>query len=101
LENDYREKGGYLASPFIITIDDSIDHTDDYENIGLQRRFVNLHYRHPQAKRFNKASEEPLVISDIEKEPGQAAMNIYYAAKMSLQQNMQQDRNTLYQRNRR
>ena len=92
LKKDYKE-----LAPFIITVDDSPENIDDYEKIDVDnRRFVNMHYRHPKAKRFNKISEAPLVISNIEDEPGKAAMKIYLAAKLALQQNMQEDRFDLY-----
>lgn len=52
--NDYTYDGE-VDAPFIITIDDSPQQVDDYDKLPVERRFVNMRFSHPRAKRYGAA----------------------------------------------
>lgn len=83
--------------PFIITLDDNPKHVDDYENLPMPRRYANMRFHNPQAKRFGKKHDAKKAIIDEESSPNQAAVNIYKASCIATHPYAQQDREKLLQ----
>lgn len=79
LSIEYEEKG--IASPFLITIDDSKEQIEDYSDINLSSKFVNMHYRNPQGKKSMQESSAEQVVSVFENEQNEAAINLYKICK--------------------
>ena len=67
-----------LPSPMFITLDDSPDHIDDYAGISQQNNYLNIRYHHPQAKRYDKKTEDNKHIIFDESSPNQAALDIHH-----------------------
>ncbi len=95
IEKDYKSKN--MIPPFIITIDDSPEQIDDYDNVNIENRFINMHFQNPQAKRFKKKSSSEKVIPNLEVQPNEAALNLYKIAQSCLDKNLHKSREEIYE----
>lgn len=84
-----------VKRPFVVTVDDSPEQIDDLDKISLKSDFVNVHFRNPQAKRFN---DVPNVrnIPVLEDEPHEAAINLYKLMRVCLKDEMQLTKQNIY-----
>lgn len=92
METDYKPG---IKRPFVITVDDSAEQINDLDKISLKSDFVNVHFRNPQAKRFN---DVPNVsnIPVLEDRPNEAAVNLYKLMRVCLKDEMQLTKQNIY-----
>ena len=64
IDTEYVDEGKGI--PFIITFDDSATHLEDYHDLDLKSRYMNVHFNHPQAKRYQKRAKSGQVIVSSE-----------------------------------
>lgn len=67
-----------IPLPNIITVDDSPEHLDDYEQLPFKERYANIRYQHPKAKRSNVPHKGEGIITAQENAPNEAALQLYY-----------------------
>lgn len=94
IERDYKSKGA--IPPFVISIDDSPEQVNDYNDVNLQNNFINMHFENPQAKRFGKKPIVEQVVTNLEDKKNEAAVNIRNVAKICQGDEMQKSREQIY-----
>jgi FMN phosphatase YigB (HAD superfamily) len=92
MQEFYKRESEKGIQPFVIVVDDNPSEIDDYDKMPLERRFANIQFHHPQAKRYgDKITAKGVVVSE-ETSPNQAAVNLYQAAEIVSSQYAQEDR---------
>lgn len=86
-----------VQTPFVMTIDDSPEHIDDYEKLPLQTGYANIRFYHPQAKRYNKPHSAKIVVTHRESSPNEAALNVYKAALIATHPHAKQEKERIQQ----
>ncbi|MCK5211247.1 hypothetical protein KAJ89_00950 [Candidatus Parcubacteria bacterium] len=84
------------SQPFIITIDDSARHVDDYNDLNTKRRFANIHYNNPQASRYNKFPKTDTAIKHEGGQENYPAIDMFKAVKIAKSQYAQEDREKVF-----
>ena len=95
LEKNYKSKG--IVPPFIVSIDDSPEQINDYNDVSLPNNFVNMHFENPQASRFGKKPDAEEVITNTETKHNEAAINIYKMGKICLDANMHKSKKQIFE----
>jgi hypothetical protein len=67
-----------VPPPNIITVDDSPEHLDDYEQLPFKEHYANVRYQHPKGKRSDKPHKGQGIITATENAPNEAALQLYY-----------------------
>jgi FMN phosphatase YigB (HAD superfamily) len=84
------------AVPFVVTVDDSPEHVDDYDQLPIERRYANVRFHDPQAKRFGRPHATTHAIVHEETVDSQAAWRLYQLAVLATSQYAQEDRNKVF-----
>ncbi|MSU54523.1 MAG: hypothetical protein EXS48_01625 [Candidatus Staskawiczbacteria bacterium] len=71
-----------IRAPFTITFDDSPDHIDDYAKLK-NHDYINVRFRHPQAKRYKVPHIGKEVVESEESSQNQAAVDMFEIAQMA------------------
>lgn len=84
-----------VRRPFILTIDDSPEQIEDFEQLDVTNRYVNMRFRHPQGKRYQKETQAQEAVQAQERGPNQAAVQMLRAVRLSQGQYFQESRTDL------
>jgi len=95
IDKNYKSKG--IIPPFVISIDDSPEQINDYNDVNLPNNFINMHFENPQASRFGKKPTAEEVIANPETKSNEAALNIFKIGKICLDTNMHKSRKQIYE----
>lgn len=69
--------------PIILTVDDSPEQVEAYEQLPYHRRFVNVRYRHPMAKRSGKPHVGERVVTYGDHPGHHGAVDVYRAVEVA------------------